>query len=117
LRGQGLVYIPAESGQRTEPTDHDPRKSIYTFRSVASLSLLYLIISTALVAGPEFADSTKQQNTFSDMSKSLSGTPFRPRIGATGNKVLIEPFASGCGVRDYDGDGDLTFVLSMARTP
>jgi hypothetical protein len=71
------------------------------------LPLVCLLIATAYVTGEDSARASDPEFVFSDMSDRLSGYSFRHRIGATGSKELIEPFASGCGVFDYDADGDL----------
>jgi len=42
-----------------------------------------------------------------ELKEETTGIRFVHRTGAMGTKELMEPFGSGCGLFDYDNDGDL----------
>ncbi len=48
---------------------------------------------------------------FTEVAPQVSGVAFRHQTGATGSRELMEPFGSGCGMFDYDNDGDLDLLF------
>ncbi len=46
-----------------------------------------------------------------ELKEETTGIRFVHRTGAVGTKELMEPFGSGCGLFDYDNDGDLDVLF------
>jgi enediyne biosynthesis protein E4 len=78
----------------------DPRA-----QSGAFLYLTVVALLIGLVAGTPAAEIR-----FVDGSES-SGIPFVHVTGASGEKYVMESISSGCGLFDYDGDGDLDIYM------
>ena len=69
------------------------------------LRLLLIVVCVGLAGG-----ASAQQIRFLDGSEG-SGIQFIHYTGASGEKYVMESIGSGCGLFDYDGDGDLDVYL------
>jgi len=94
-------------------TDTNVQKARGRGRLVAGARILTLICVLAWPAARPFAD----QIAFVDGSES-SGITFVHVTGASGKKYVMECVSSGCGLLDFDDDGDLdVYMVNGAPLP
>ncbi len=78
-----------------------------------TISLLRILLLSVLLSNVA-ADSAIR---FTDVTDE-KGISFVHENGASGRKFTIETFCGGCGIFDYDGDGDLDiYLVNGARLP